>query len=98
MFKQRAKKLKNNKSPSNDEIVNEYIKYSIDKMLPTYVTFFNKVLDTGNYPESWSLGFIVPIYKNKGDKEDSNNYRGITLLSCLGKLFTSIINEPLKTY
>ena len=29
---------------------------------------------------------------------DSNNYRGVTLLSCIGKLFTSVLNERLKVY
>ena len=38
------------------------------------------------------------LYKNNGDAADTNNYRGITLLSCLGKLFTSIINDRLKMY
>ena len=34
--------------------------------------------------------------KKKGNKDDPNNYRGITLLSCLGKYFTSILNSRLK--
>lgn len=39
------------------------------------------------------------MYKNKGDNTwDPKNYRPITLLSCLGKLFTAIINETLNNY
>ena len=34
----------------------------------------------------------------KGSQDDVNNYRGITLLSTLGKLFTSILNNRLKTW
>ena len=59
---------------------------------------FNIVLETGIIPSEWTIGVIKPLYKNKGDINDTNNYRGITLLSCIGKLFTSILNSRLYTY
>ena len=40
---------------------------------------------------------MVPIHK-KGDKSDPGNYRGITLMSCLGKLFIAILNNRLIIY
>ena len=91
-------KLKNNKSAGIDGILNEHIKSTQDIMNPLYVLLFNKILDTGVFPAEWLVGVIVPLYKNKGDVHDPNNYRGITLLSCIGKLFTSILNERLKEY
>ena len=41
---------------------------------------------------------ISPIYKSKGDRSNPQNYRPITILSCLGKLFTSILNGRLNDY
>ena len=66
--------------------------------MPLYHSLFNKIFDTGCIPESWLIGSIVPIFKNKGDKNDPQNYRPITLLSCIGKLFTAILNDRLNNY
>ena len=41
---------------------------------------------------------ILPLYKNKGNREEFDNYRGITILSCLGKLFTAVINARLNKF
>ena len=92
------KKLKNAKSSGHDSILNEYLKLTKDSMLPVYVALFNLILETGHVPEQWLTGKIRPIYKNKGDPSDPNNYRPITLLSCLGKLFTAVLNERLNTF
>ena len=44
------------------------------------------------------MGSIVPIYKKKGDEGDPNNIRGISSLSCFGKLFTSLISSRTSKY
>ena len=67
-------------------------------MVPIYIKLFNIVFDSGIIPESWTCGVIKQIYKNKGSPEDPSNYRPITLLSCIGKLFTAIINNRLKLF
>lgn len=40
----------------------------------------------------------MPPYKNKGDTQDGDNYCGFTLLRCMGKLFTSVLNDILYEY
>ena len=60
--------------------------------------FFNIIFDSGIVPHDWPVGNIIPIYKQKGGPTDPENYRPITLLSCLGKLFTSIINNRLQLF
>ena len=81
--RQGIKSLKNGKASGHDKIVNEMLKASNDMMLLAYVKLFNIVLDTGHIPDNWTIGIIKPIFKNKGSKNDTDNYRGITLLSCL---------------
>ena len=54
------------------------------------------ILNSGYFPEQWAEGIIIPLHK-KGDKKCANNYRGINLLSCLSKIFTSVLNNRLET-
>lgn len=91
-------KLKNNKAGGEDAIINEYIKTTSNQFIEIYEKLFNLIFDTGFIPESWVVGNIIPIYKNKGDSNDPKNFRPITLVSCLGKLFTAILSERLSKY
>ena len=93
-----VKRLKNGKAHGVDQILNEFLKNSSGRLLSCIVLLFNIVFDSGVVPTDWTIGLIRPLYKKKGDPKDPNNFRGITLLSCLGKLFTSILNKRLTTY
>ena len=92
------KSLKNNKTWGNDLILNEFLKNSTEKMLDIFSKIFNMVFKSGMIPSVWSEGVICTIYKNKGDPGNPDNYRGITILSCFGKLFTAILNKRLNNY
>ena len=58
---------------------------------------YNILLVKGYFPSVWSEGYIVPIHK-KGNIHNVDNYRGITLLSVMGKLFTRILNTRLTNW
>ena len=90
-------KLKNNKASGLDSISNEMIKASAPIILPFLVIFFNKILETKEYPDEWAVGIITPIHKS-GEIDDPDNYRGITINSCLSKLFTLLLNNRLTNY
>ena len=92
------KKLKNNKACGYDGILNEFLKHSQPKLLSLLTLLYNLILTSGKIPESWTVGYISPIYKGKGDANNPDNYRGITIVSCFGKLFTSILNERICSY
>ena len=91
------KNLSSNKACGADNIINEYFIHAAELLVEPIKLLFNKILQTGVFPSQWATGLIVPIYK-KGDADDTNNYPGITLISCFAKLFTSVINNRLKTW
>ena len=95
--KKAIKKLNSNKSNAEDCLINEMFIHSIDILAPTLCRLFNTIFNSGIFPETWSKGCVVPVFK-KGNINDPNNYRGITIISCLGKLFTSVLNSRLLAW
>lgn len=81
--------MKTNKTPGVDNILNEVLKFGEDPLKGHLIKLFNSILNSGVYPTLWSFGLIVPIHK-KDDPCKAENYRGITLLSSLSKLFIII--------
>ena len=55
---------------------------------------FNSSLRPGTFPDRWKIARITPIYKS-GAKDDTNNYRPISILSVLSKLFEKIAHDQL---
>ena len=90
-------KLKANKSGGLQLISNNMIKCAQNYILPSLKLLFNKVLTYGIYPKNWAHGYISPIFKS-GSNNDPNNYRGITVAGCLGKLFNTILNSRLDNF
>ena len=84
----------------SDEILNraiteEEVLISLKKELVLPLTLlFNSVLQSGKYPTDWCQGIINPLHK-KGCTENPDNYRKITVLPALGKLFESILTTRL---
>ena len=48
-------------------------------------------MEKGNLPEDLKDAVIFSLYKNKGEKSDSSNYRGITLISIAGKILARVL-------
>ena len=75
------KKMKGGKTLGPDGIPIEVWKAMGEKGVMWLARLFNSILKTKKMPEDWRQSIIVPIYKNKGDAQDCNNYRGIKLMS-----------------
>ena len=88
---------KSGKSPGPDELTAELIKASYDIISPHLTSILNRLFDNSEYPESWGLGYIVPIYKG-GDSKLAQNYRGITLNNILAKIYSQVLLNRLTAW
>ncbi|CAB4012012.1 Hypothetical predicted protein [Paramuricea clavata] len=77
-----ALKLKLRKAVYSDKISSKMTKCSTDILSEGFIKLFNKIINTGIFPQSWCEGLITPILKSE-DKQDPNNYRGICISSSL---------------
>ena len=89
------KQFKNNKAPGEDGITSELLRAGGTPVLKVLQKLFNSVLSEGKTPETWSRGEVVLFFK-KGDNSLLKNYRPITLLSHVYKLFSRVITNRLE--
>jgi len=91
------KELRNNKAPGGDNICVELVKYGGDKLIQLIYELITDVWRQEVMPKEWTMTIICPIHK-KGDKMDSQNYRVISLLSVIYKVFAKILAKRLSPY
>ena len=91
----KMEKLKDNKKPGIDQILSEFIKSGGNITAKALTKLFNIMTKTGDIPMPLKQALIVVIFK-KGDRLKCTNYRPISLLSNIYKLYISIITERIK--
>ena len=90
--------LKPHKASGPDGIDPEHIIHSGPLACNLLTDLFNAIVTTGHIPTVFQLGYITPIPKDpKKDQTDPSNYRGISLLSNISKLFEKVILAKLQS-
>jgi len=89
--------IKCKKAPGDDKILNEMIIHACDILAPILCSIFNSLITDCSIIECWQRSIISPICK-KGNVNVCSNYRPITLMSLLSKVYTSILNDRLTKY
>ena len=90
-------RLKQGKSAGVDGIPSEFFITLSKQINAILVKLFNVILDSGHFPVGWIKGMIVPLHK-KGSLDSPSNYRGITLLPIIGKIFSNVMFVRLSTF
>ena len=89
--------LKRQKSGGVDLLIPEIFIESNTILSPILCRLFNFMYNNAVYPDSWTRGIIVPVPK-KGNINDINNYRGITLTSIFSKIFSILLDNRLRKW
>ena len=93
--KRQINKLKPYKACGPDGISPGLISLLPAEWIVILSTLFNNVFFSASYPESWTKATMFTLFK-KGNRMDTNNYRGITIINCLAKLYGLVLpgNRP----
>ncbi|TWW78306.1 hypothetical protein D4764_11G0004270 [Takifugu flavidus] len=90
-----VKKLLGGKAPGVDEIRPESLK-ALDVVGLSWLTrLCNIAWTSGAVPLDWQTRVVVPLFK-KGDRRVCSNYRGITLLSLPGKVYSGVLERRVR--
>lgn len=74
------KALDNKTSAGTSGIPVSVLKTNDAKFTPIFVRLFNDCLKQKCIPNDWKAAIVTPLYKNKGESNDLNNFRGISVL------------------
>lgn len=80
-----------------DGLYMDMFKCTLEVALPYMKQLFNSILSTGRYPTEWSENMITPVHK-KGERNNPNNYRAITLVTSISKIFTKVLSNRLTSW
>ena len=59
---------------------------------------FNKCLKESCFPDCWKVSSVVPVFKNVGERSTAKNYRPVSLLSVVSKVFEKLVNNRIVDY
>jgi hypothetical protein len=91
------KNFKNGKSPGFDGVPNILLKNLSRKALVYLTYIFNSCIKLSFFPKSWKHALVVPIPKPGKDRTNPSNYRPISLLSSLSKIFERTLLKKLNS-
>ena len=90
-------RLKMGKAQDLDGLVNEVLVYAGIGASHAIALLFNRVWESGSWPEEWQRAYLCPCYKD-GSELDPANYRLLAVMASMAKLFEKVVDTRLRTW
>ena len=84
--------------PGVADISIKILKNNTFSLLWVFTELFNDCISTGELPCDFKTALVTPLYKKKGNKEDVNNYRGISVIPPAAKAFEKILADQINEH
>ena len=88
--------LARGKAPGGDGIPAEVLQCAKSTLLPHLYELLCQCWEKGSVPQDMHDANIVTVYNSKGDRSDCNNYKGLSLLCVVGKVFARVALQRLQ--
>ena len=90
-------KLNERRLAGLDNIPNKRLKMAASIVAPSLTLISAKSIETGIFPDEWKLTRVTPIFK-KGKRDCPNNYRLISVIPTVTKIFEKCICDQISEY
>jgi hypothetical protein len=88
---------KSKKSPGLDGISTRLLKDATNIIAGPLVNIFNVSFQRVIFPDDWKLAKVTPVFK-EGNNADCGNYRPISVISVVAKLFEKLVYQQLRSF
>ena len=91
------RKLNRKKAQGYDEIPTSFIKDGADILADPLASLINRCLANSRFPSAEKCSKVIPVYKSE-ERSFLDNYRPISILPVLSKVFERVVHQQLYTY
>ena len=92
-----VKSLDPAKSTTNKNIPIKILKSNIDVCIKELTSIFNNMIDTSIFPNNLKKADVTPVHK-KGDRTMVSNYRPVSVLPTVSKIFEKLLSQQINSY
>lgn len=94
----RINQLNSTSSPGNCDISVKVLKYCAVEIAKPLAKIFNSCIATSLVTNQWKFAIVTPLFKGKGSRDNCDNYRGISVLQPIAKVFERILAAQIVNY